>query len=89
MPYLFVLERASGTHKDSVQHRLSLLSSTCSVVCLLSQAYSNTFLLVALEAEKVSSLFVPWSAAERNGHKDDRYKKAKPQTQNSEKGLVE
>ena len=59
---------------------LSLLSFTCSVVCLLPQAYSNKFRLAALEAT-VSCRFVPWSAAERNGHiyaSPRRYIKAMP-----------
>nr|DAW37511.1 MAG TPA: hypothetical protein [Caudoviricetes sp.] len=38
-----MLERASGTHKDSVQQGLGLLTSTCSVVCLLPQVQSNKF----------------------------------------------
>lgn len=69
MPYSLVLERASGTHIYSVQQELSLLTSTCSVVCLLPQAYSNKLRLAALEAHFVSFSLVPCSAAERNGHK--------------------
>ena len=50
MPYSLVLERASGTHIYSVQQELSLLTSTCSVVCLLPQVHSNKLRLAALEA---------------------------------------
>jgi len=68
MPYSLVLERASGTHIYSVQQELSLLTSTCSVVCLLPQVHSNKLRLAALEAHFVSFSLVPCSAAERNGH---------------------
>ena len=57
MPYSSVLERASGTHKYSVQQELSLLTSTCSVVCLLPQAYSNKLRLAALEVPGFISLW--------------------------------
>ena len=63
MPYSLVLERASGTHKNSVQRGPSLLTSTCSVVCLLPQAYSNKFRLAALEAP----CFILFGALERSG----------------------
>ena len=43
---------------------LSLLTSTCSVVCLVPQVYSNRFLTAALEV-LVSCLFVP--SAQRKG----------------------
>ncbi len=39
-----MLERASGTHKYSVQLPLCPLTSTFSVVCLFSQVYFNTIL---------------------------------------------
>ena len=57
MPYSSVLERASGTHKYSVQLKLGLLTSTCSVVCLLPQAYSNKLRLAALEVPGFISLW--------------------------------
>ena len=63
MPYSLVLERASGTHKDSVQQGLGLLTSTCSVVCLLPQVYSNKLRLAALEA----LCFILFGALERSG----------------------
>ena len=63
MPYSLVLERASGTHKNTVQRMLSLLTSTCSVVCLLPQAYSNKFQLAALEV----LYFIPFGALECSG----------------------
>ena len=43
LTFSLVPERASGTHTNSVQPKLSLLTSTCSVVCLLPQTHSNKF----------------------------------------------
>ena len=57
MPYSLVLERVSGTHTDSVQPKLSLLTSTCSVVCLLPQVYSNKLRLAASEVPGFHSLW--------------------------------
>ncbi len=65
MPYSSVLERASGTHKYSVQQELSLLTSTCSVVCLLPQAYSNKLRLAALEVP--GFIFLWCLGAQRKG----------------------
>ena len=65
MPYLLVLERASGTHIYSVQQELSLLTSTCSVVCLLPQAYSNKLRLAALEVP--GFIFLWCLGAQRKG----------------------
>ena len=63
MPYSLVLERASGTHIYSVQQELSLLTSTCSVVCLLPQVHSNKLRLAALEA----LCFILFGALQRSG----------------------
>ena len=59
-----MLERASGTHKNSVQPKLSLLTSTCSVVYLLSQDYYIIFYWLRL-TNSVSFRFV--SSAQRKG----------------------
>ena len=50
MPYSLVLERASGTHKHSVQRKVepTHLRVLCSVP--VSQAHSNKFRFAALEA---------------------------------------
>ena len=57
MPYSLVLERASGTHKYSVQLKLGLLTSTCSVVCLPPQGYFNKLRLAVSEALGFISLW--------------------------------
>ena len=57
MPYSLVLERASGTHTNSVQPKLSLLTSTCSVVYLLPQVQFNKLRLAALEVLRFHSLW--------------------------------
>ena len=63
MPYSSVLERASGTHNNSVQLKLGLLTPTCSVVCLLPQVQFNKFGLAAL----VVPGFIPFGALKRSG----------------------
>ena len=65
MPYLLVLERASGTHKHSVQQALGLLTSTCSVVCLFPQVHSNKLRLAALEVP--GFIFLWCLGAQRKG----------------------
>ena len=65
MPYSSVLERASGTHKYSVQLKLGLLTSTCSVVCLLPQGYFNKLRLAALEVP--GFIFLWCLGAQRKG----------------------
>lgn len=67
MPYLFVLQKSIKKHHITIRSstRFNLLISTCSVVCLLPRAYSNTFLLAALEKERASSLFA--SSLRRKG----------------------
>ena len=62
-PYLFVHERVSDTHINSVQLKLSLLTSMCVVVCLPPHIYSIKCLKVAL-GDMVSLLFC---ALERSG----------------------
>ena len=66
-PICLCLKERPAHIKIQSDIRSSLLSPTCSVVCLLPQAYSNNSLIAVIEAP-VSYLFVPWSAAERNGH---------------------
>ena len=65
MPYLLVLERASGTHKHSVQQALGLLTSTCSVVCLFPQVHSNKLRLAVLEVP--GFIFLWCLGAQRKG----------------------
>ena len=78
MPYSLVLERASGTHKYSVQLKLGLLTSTCSVVCLPPQGYFNKLRLAVSEALGFISLWC--LGAQRKGmvinmKKHRKYKK--------------
>ncbi len=62
--YLCLKERPAHIHIQ-FNTKLSLLTSTCSVVCLFPQAYYNKFSLAAIGAEKVLFLFVP--SAQRKG----------------------
>jgi hypothetical protein len=58
MPHRFVLERAVGTHSNSVQRALCPLTSTYSVVYLFSQSYFNTKFIIAPR----HSGFIPFCA---------------------------
>lgn len=71
-PYLFALERASGTHNNSVQ-RIAVPTHPPHMLCSVPVplAYSNKFRLAAIEALLFRIPFVPWSAAERNGHNNE------------------
>ena len=69
MPYLFVLERMSGTHNYTVQRTVepTHLHVLCSVSVFHKYIISEKNLKSYAKVH-FHNLFVPCSVAERNGH---------------------